>query len=172
MKKKIKINKQKEKRIIKYKNEDTNEIKKLLLILLGIIAIVALLFFITSKYLLKDGFQKEVTPTKDIEISYTSVDVGTMFNRPYDEYYVFAFDSVDDNSSYYNALIGTYTGKEKVYILDLSIPKNNVYIKEKANKNAQSISELAFEKTNLIHIKNGKIIEYLTDIKDIEKKLK
>lgn len=168
----INTTKKSKQKIIKYKNEDTNEIKKLLLILLGIIAIVFLLFFITSKYLLKDGFQKEQPSTKSVEIDYTSVDVGTMFNRPYEEYLVFAFNANDDNNAYYHALISTYTGKVKLYSLDLSILKNKEYVKEEANKEAKNISELAFGKLNLIHIKNGKIVEYLTDIKDIEKKLK
>ena len=161
----------KEPNIIKYKNEDTNEIKKLLLILLGIVVIVFLLFFITSKYLLKDGFQN-TKPTQVENISYDKVNVGTIFNRPYDEYFVFAFDSTLENASYYNAIISNYTGKIKVYTLDLSIPKNHEYAKETANKNAKNVSELAFAEVNLIHIKDGKIVDYLDNISDIEKKLK
>ena len=167
-----KTTKKNEPQLIKYQNEDTNEIKKLLLILICIVAIVFLLFFITSKYLLKDGFQNNDVTSDNVEIIYNRVDVGTMFNRPYDEYYVFAFDSKSDDSDYYNALMNRYSGNTKIYTLDLSIPKNSVYVKEKANKAAKNVSDLAFTSVNLIHIKNGKIDSYLDDIKEIEKKLK
>ncbi len=157
--------------VIKYKNEETSEIKKLLIILLGIIVVVFLLFFITSKYILKDGFQND-DKASSIEIVYNKVDVGTMFNRPYEEYLVFAFDSTSKDSNYYNALIATYSGKEKIYTLDLSIPKNKAYVKEKANTSAKSASDITFASVNLIHIKNGKITEFITNIEEIEKRLK
>lgn len=170
--KNIKNDKKNAQKVIKYQNEDTNEIKKLILILLGIIIIVFLLFFITSKYLLKDGFQKSTSETKQVEISYSTLNVGMLFNRPYEQYLVFAYDKTNSDSAYYNALISAYTGKEKIYTLDLSIPKNKEYIKEKANKNAKNVAELAFEEVNLIEIKNGRIVDFLTDIKEIEKRLK
>lgn len=163
--------KKSEPNIIKYRNEDTNEIKKLLLILLGIIIIVALLFFITSKFLLKDGLHN-TEPTTVENINYDKISVGTIFNRPYDEYLVFVFDSTKEESAYYNALVSNYSGNMKIYTLDLSIPKNHEYVKESANKTAKTVSELAFTDVNLIHIKDGKILEYLDNISNIEKKLK
>ena len=88
---------------IKYINEDTNQIKKFLLILASVAVIAALIYFVTAKYLVKDAFQEKEKDSIQETISYNTVTVGTMFNRPYKEYYVFLYDSTSENANQYNS---------------------------------------------------------------------
>ena len=108
--------------MIKDTNEDTEQIKKFILILASIAIIAFLLYFVTAKFIIKDEFQKE-NETTETTIYYDQVKVGNVFNRPYDEYYVMAFESEDNNAVYYSALMNSYANKEdskKIYYLSLS----------------------------------------------------
>ena len=146
--------------VIKYANEDTNEIKKFALILVGVAVIAVLLYFVTAKYLVKDNFQsKDNTPASE-DITYNAVKGGTLFNRPYDEYYVLAYDKSDETSPYYSVLTSLYDGETKLYTMDLSLDVNKQYIGEKGNAKATKPSELSIINPTLILIKDGKILKY------------
>lgn len=172
------MSKKKEKEIkvslIKDINEDTNQVKKLILILLLVAIVSYLLYFVTAKFLIKDDFQNEESTTETV-ISYNEIKVGNVFNRPYDEYYVFAYESEDNKASYYNALLNNYASDEKnnkIYFLDLSLDINKTYLKEKSNKKATTASELSFNGPTLLKISKQKISGYYDSIKDIEAELK
>ena len=146
--------------VIKYANEDTNEIKKFIFILVGVAVIAVLLYFVTAKYLVKDNFQEEENTPATEEISYTSVKVGTLFNRPYDEYYVLCYDKSSETSPYYTVLATLYTGDTKLYIMDLSLDVNKQYVGTTGNDKATKPSELSIVNPTLMLIKDGKISKY------------
>lgn len=146
--------------VIKYVNEDTNEIKKFILILLGVAAISVVLFFVTAKYLVKDAYQDNKKSDVTDTISYNMVDAGSVFNRPYDEYYVLAYDTESTDAIYYSSNASSFGAKNKVYTMDLSVEVNKKYIKESGNSKAKNPSELSIVNPTLIHIKNGNIVNY------------
>ncbi len=160
--------------LIKDVNEDTNQIKKFAIILLGVALIAVLLYFLTAKYLVKDEFQGDDKASSEVNISYDLVNGGNVFNRPYDEYYVFAYNPTEARAVYYASLISNYKeiGKKKIYFMDLSLDINKQYVKEKSNKEASKPSELELIDPTLILIKDGKISKYYDEEETIIEKLK
>jgi hypothetical protein len=166
--KKVKEKKQAERKQIKYVNEDTNEVKKFVYILIGVAIIVVLLYFLTAKYLVKDNFQSTDDDTTEVEITYDTVNVGNVFNRPYDTYYVFAYDSSESKAIYYATFVNNFDDDNgKLYFLDLSTEINKKYVGENGNSKATKTSELSLKSPTLIQIKNGKIVNYYEDIDEI-----
>lgn len=160
--KKAKINRQKDKNpgVIKYTNEDTNVVKKFALILVGVAVIAVILYFVTAKYLVKDNFQNEEETPVSEDITYTNVKGGTLFNRPYSEYYVLAYDKGSETAPYYSVLSNVYKGETKLYMMDLSLDINKQYVGDKGNESASNPSELSIVDPTLILIKDGKISKY------------
>lgn len=160
--KNIRINGKKNEKIgtIKYANEDTNEVKKFALILLGVAIIAVFLYFVTAKYLVKDNFQSKDNTEITEEIGNNTLKGGTLFNRPYDEYYVLCYDKEDESAPYYEVLTNLYSGNVKLYIMDLSLKINEQYIGEAGNSKASKPEELSIVNPTLILIKNGSINKY------------
>ena len=160
--------------IMKDTSEETEQIKRFILLLVSIGIIGFLMYFVTAKFIIKDEFQNK-TETTETTIYYDQVKVGNVFNRPYDEYYVMAFESEDNNAVYYSALMNAYAGKEKsikIYYLNLSVEMNKQYVKETSNSKATKPSELSFKGTTLMKISKGKIVAYYDDVAKIEEVLK
>ena len=100
-----------------------------------------------------------------------------IFNRPYDEYYVIAYDSTLDDAMYYSTLITNYSKKEdaiKIYYCDLSKKVNESYKAKDGNGNskATSVQELSFGDVTLLKIRNKKIVNYIENIDQIKSALK
>ena len=156
----INVNKNEKMGIIRYANEDTNEIKKFGLILIGVAIIAVLLYFVTAKYLVKDNFQSKDDTKITEEIGDTTLKGGTLFNRPYEEYYVLCYDKSDDSSPYYGVLTSIYSGDIKLYTMDLSFKINEQYKGDTGNSKASKPDELSIVDPTLILIKNGTITKY------------
>ncbi len=155
-------------KVTKYESEDTKELKSLIFIVLGIAVIAFGLYFLTDR-----GLKKE-TKT-DVSFNYDTITVGTMFNRPYDEYYVFLYSSEDDNATNYNSLFSSYKSSEdslKIYMVDLSKNLDDKYLSEKSNPKATNPSEISIKDSALVLIKDGKISKYYETASDYEKILK
>lgn len=154
-------------------NDEQKEIIRFGIIVLVIIAFVGIVYGV-SKLLIKEEEEKMTMNVTPGAINYDIVSVGTMFNRPYDEYYVIVYDSTKNEAIYYSSLINSYTSKDKslkVYLCDLDTKFNQEYYvgNDKSNKNAKSIEDLAFGDFSLIKIKNGKITKYLESVEDLKK---
>lgn len=150
-----------------YVNEDTKEIRSLIFIILGILVVLVGLYYLTTYSLNKN---KETTT--DVEFDYSVATVGTMFNRPYDEYYVFLYKSNSDEAVQYSALVTNYSTKEdalKVYTVDLSKNLDDQYLSETSNHNPTNPSEVKIKDSALILIKNGKVSKYYETIGEYEK---
>ena len=107
--------KKKKLKSINYESNDTKEIKSLIIITIVVIAIAVGLFFLTN-------YLNNKKATSNINIDYDTCIVGNMFNRPYNEYYVFLYSSTDKNASTYKGLITSYKDKDdalKVYYVDM-----------------------------------------------------
>ena len=161
--------KQKRLKTQRYDSEDTKEIRNLIIIAVILIALAVGLYFLTDTIL-----SKKNKDTSTVEFDYTECTVGTMFNRPYDEYYVFLYDSTSSSASQYQSLISNYEKKDnnkKIYFVDLSTKFNSPYVSDKSNKKPTKASEVQVKDSALVLIKNGKVSTYYESVTDYEKVL-
>jgi len=160
-------------------NEDENAIKKFVIISIVIGLLIAVVYGFTE--LLKD---EEEAPNEVIagSINYDKVTVGTILNRPYDEYYVIVYDVENSDAVLYSTLMTKYMQHKeekdylKIYYCDLSNTLNNKYYNvgndNKSNPKATSVEEFDFSDLTLLKIKNGKITKYIESIDEIKGILK
>jgi lipopolysaccharide export LptBFGC system permease protein LptF len=173
MNKKVKSKKAVKPELIRDVNEDTKIVKKFILLLIGLALLVVLVYFLSAKYIVKDKYQEETK--KEETIVYNKINIGNIFNRPYDNYYVLIYESTNDKASTYNTLASTYNNKDtkkKLYTIDLSLKINNKYKSDKSNKKATKVDELSLKDITLIEIKNGKIVNYYDNEESITNILK
>lgn len=159
MKKKIKME--------KYENDDIKLIKKLLLILLIIVLVILGLYVFTDKVVM----EKQETNVNEVEFDYDTATIGTILNRPYDEYMVLLYNSKEDNATYYSTLLAKYTGDEKLYFVDLSLKSSEKYISDTSSGIFISINDAKFSGPTLLKIKNGKVIKFLETKEEIKENL-
>ena len=133
-----------------------------------VIAIAVGLFFLTN-------YLNNKKATSNINIDYDTCIVGNMFNRPYNEYYVFLYSSTDKNASTYKGLITSYKDKDdalKVYYVDMNDKFNSAYLSETSNKKPTESSEVKINESALILIKDGKVEKYYESLEDYKNALK
>lgn len=169
-----KVKKQKSKTIkdSKYKSEEQVTINRFIKILIGVIVFIVLIYFATRIFVKHDLLdnKEEAAVT---EVSYSKMVFGTMLNRPYDEYYVYAYSSEDVKAYYYNTLAANYINNDDslyVYYVDLEDSMNKKYISEsdETNPEAKSVDDLRVGKLTLMKVKNGKIVKYIEKLEDIK----
>lgn len=151
----------------KYESNDTKEIKNLIIITIIVILVAVLLYILTNHI----NNKKELSTT---EFNYDTCLVGNMFDRPYDEYYVFLYSQTDTNSVEYKGLITSYMEKEdalKIYYVDMNNKFNSEYLKETSNKNPQNSTEVMIKESALVKIKDGKVSNYYEKLEDYKKVL-
>lgn len=153
----------------KYENDDVKLIKKLIIILVVVVIVVLGFYFLTDRVVKKQDVQNS-----EIEINYDNATVGTILNRPYDEYMVLLYDSEKSEAAFYGTLLSKFTssGDEKIYFVDLSLKGNKEYVKEESNKKFAKIDEAAFSGPTLLKIKNGKVVSFLETKEEIKDELK
>ena len=158
--------------------DEGQEIIRFVKVLLVVTVLVVGIYFFTRAFVTKDLFEDKKpsdAETNETVIDYNAIVLGSTFNRPYDEYYVFVYDNDDSDVSYYFAILSKYTGKTdslKVYYADLGSPINkNFFNKEESNPKALKASELKISGTTLIKIKDGKIVKYAETKSLIESEL-
>lgn len=159
----------------KYYTEEQKEIRKFVIIILVILIVVGLIYFLTDKFV----EQGSINNTTTGEIDYDVATIGTLFNRPYSEYYAIIYDSKSTEASYYNSIKNNYSDKDdsiKIYYIDLNNELNKKYYNVnndfKSNPQAKSIEDIDLGDITLIKIKDGQIVSYIDDIDKIVKELK
>lgn len=163
---------------IKYETEEQKEVKKFIIVLVGLIIVVVGIYFFTRAFVTKDLFNKNTSEInyQDGAINYDVTIVGNMLNRPYEEYYVLAFDNEGIKANQYNGIVSKYLSNEnslKVFHLDLSNELNKKYVAtdEEITKEFESINKLKLGEVTLIKVKNKKVTKFFTNIEDITKEL-
>lgn len=144
-------------------NEDVQLIKKLIIILVVVVLVIIGFYFLTDKV---------VKPTKNenktsVDIDYNIATVGTMFNRPYQEYFVILYDSTKSEATYYDTLVSNYRNNSekstKLYYVDLSLKTNSAYVSDTANKSMTGVDDAKFSGATLLKISNGKVVSFIDD---------
>ncbi len=162
----------------KFETEEQKEIKKFIMVLVGLIIIIIGIYFFTRAFVTKDLF-KDKTSEKEYTtgvINYDVAIVGNMLNKPQAEYYVLAYNSENTQSGYYQTIASKYKSNEKalkVYTLDLNNALNKSYVGTEEDKSTKftSLEELKFGEVTLMKIKNGKVSKFITNIDNIKKEL-
>jgi len=152
----------------KFENDDVKLVKKLIIILIVVVIVVLGFYFLTDKVVNKE----ETATDKTIEINYDNATVGTILNRPYDEYMVLLYDSEKSEAAYYSTLLNNYSSDDKIYYVDLSLKSNKEYVKKKSNKKFTKVEDAAFVGPTLLKIKDGKVVGFLENKDEIKETLK
>ena len=160
-------------------NEDTNEVKAFIIIIVIIAILVCVIYGLTELFKKNPNVENNVTTGS---IDYNKVSVGTILNRPYNEYYVLAYSSEDSKAVLYSTLLTKYMQESeskdyvKIYYCDLSNSLNKNYYNKNnngtSNSSPKSIDEFNFGNLTLIKVKNGKINKYIEDYNVIKELLK
>ena len=155
-----------------YKSEDEQEISRFIKILLIVVVFILGIYFFTSAVV-----KKEYDINKDIiegQVSSNNIIVGSILNRPHDEYYVLVYNSTSNSLALYETLIRLYEAKKdilRIYAVDLDNQLNQKYASENSNPNAAKIDEFKFGEITLLKIKNKKVDKYIEDIEKIKAEL-
>ena len=132
--------------------------------------LIAVLIFIGVFYLIvalargEIGSKKE--DKKEEELTYIQNEeilASSTFNKKDKEYYVLFIDTKDDNASIYSIMYEDYKEKNldvPMFYVDLSSKFNKEVISDDTNSKAQEYDELKVSSPTLIHIKNGKNVNY------------
>lgn len=174
-----KENKVKRNKINYATTSEQEEIKKLIIVILVVLVCVGGIYLLTRAFVTKDLFTSKENETEEVASGTVNYDVaimGQILNRPYDEYYVAIYNSVEgDYVSDMALLVYGYTNKDKhlhMYTVDLSNTLNkDYYDPEKVNTKAKKLADIKVGDITLLKIKNGKIVKYIVDYSKMEKEL-
>lgn len=149
-------------------NDDYKKVVTFIVVLIVIGLCVGAIFYLNAKFISKDMFQEKTTTTTT-EASYDSslLTVSTLFTVKDSEYLVMLYDSTNKTTGFlYNDLVlGYVEDKVSLYSVDMSNQMNKKYYdtKGKENKNPTKSSEVLITRPTLMHIKKGKVVDYITD---------
>lgn len=168
----------KKKKNVKYETEEQKEVKKFIYVIIGLVIIIVGIYFFTRAFITKDLFKKDsdITYTDGVVNDDVAI-VGTMLNRPYEEYYVLAFDSDGTQANYYNGIASKYMSNEnslKIYYIDLNNALNKKYIageNDAVSTKFETIENLKMGEITLFKVKNQKVTKMLTDVEKIKEEL-
>lgn len=140
-------------------NETLAEVKKYVIVLLGIIIVFIGLYFLTGKLVVKDLVENK--DESNVEISYSEILMGTIFIKPEEKYYVVIYNNETDTNGL-SQLIETYRKKsnsEKVYFVDLSNKFNSGFYEKDYNNKIlpETLSDLKVGDYTLFTIEKGSI---------------
>lgn len=140
-----------------------DEIRKLLIIIGAVCAVMLAFYFITEVVLKNKKDKKpnepvaaEVEPT----IQYEEILMGSLLNQKETDYYVLAYDPEDIYLDIYMNYISNYSQSDEplsVYRVNLGKDYNKAYIAEESNLTGSDITMVKVKGTTLIRVSNGSV---------------
>ena len=155
-----------------------DEIRKLLIIIGAVCAVMLAFYFITEVVLKnKDTDTEPDTEIKiEPEIQYEQILMGSLFIQNDTTYYVFAYDEEDPMLDIYNQYLETYKNSDNeplnVYKVNLSEDFNKSYVDDESYLEGSDITKIKVTGTTLIRIKNDEVYKYYEGYEEISEKLK
>jgi len=146
------------------------EPKQVLKIVIIMIITLGVFYLLTLGILSK---KESVVGKYNPSIQYNKILVGESFTQERKEYLVLYYNSSKDDMDNIHSLISAHKDKKNslyLYTVDMNEAFNKEYISDSSNREANNAGELKISGTTLIHFKDNKIVEYLTE--DLEKYLK
>lgn len=153
-------------------NDDYKRAITFIVVLLIVCGAIGLLFLLNGKYVTKDMFQKTTTaPTTEVSYDHTLLTVSNLFDVSDSEYYVMLYDNSDETKAflYSNLVVGFKEVDIPLYSVDMSNAMNSKYYDVKGTENTKPTksSEVMITRPTLMHIKKGKVVNYITDLDTI-----
>ena len=152
------------------------EYSKIIKITIGVVLILALVYFITALATGEIKFGKDEEETvEETSIQYEEIIAGQILNRSQDEYYVLLFNFTDTFASYYLSLKDSYLQNDSAlpfYIVDLEKHINKDIVAETESDykaNLSSLSDLKVTNPTILKVKNHKVIKNITGRENILK---
>ncbi len=170
--------KNKKVKLEKYRSEEQIEIIRFIRILIVVIILIIGIYLFTRLFVTKDLLNNSTNESEINEgsINYNVTNIGSLLNKPENEYYVMIYNTENLRSVYYSGLLTNYERNEdalKVYFADLNKELNKkFYDSENASKEFINISDFKVGDLTLIKIKNGKVDRILTNEEEISIELK
>ena len=148
------------------KQENTISTPKIkdVIIIIVVGTIILLVFYLLTKGILNK--KNKDTTRNNASIQYSEILCGESFSQKEKEYLVFFYDSTGSDIDTNHSIISNYKEKKKIkiYTVDMNEGLNKSCKSEiEENENAISADELMISKTTLIHFKNGKVVNYITE---------
>ncbi len=142
---------------------DNLSLKRIFIVVLVILIILALFYLLTVGILNK---KTKVKLDNNTTIQYKEILAGTTFSQKQEEYLVFFYDSEADDAKDNYDLVSQYSEKNSklfMYVVDLAEGLNRNCISDTDNFVAKDSSELKISRTTVLKIKNGEIVDYVVD---------
>lgn len=133
-------------------------------VVIGVLILFAL-FYLLTIYILnkKEPYSME----NNAVIQYTEILAGEVLDQKVDDYFVLFYDKGSDNASSYADIISNYenrTDKRTMFTVDLSEGLNKKFVSaDSENRDVTSISDLKVKGPTLLHVVNGKVVDYVTE---------
>lgn len=133
-------------------------------VVIGVLILFALFYLLTIYILNKKG---PYSMENNAVIQYTEILAGEVLDQKVDDYFVLFYDKGSDNASSYADIISNYenrTDKRTMFTVDLSEGLNKKFVSaDSENRDVTSISDLKVKGPTLLHVVNGKVVDYVTE---------
>ena len=151
---------------------EENQIKKYLITIFIVVAIIGLIYLISELFITKNlkWFSKEETNTSEKTVA-NIILASAIFRQSEEEYYVYFYDfDEEEKDSAITNLVNNKLTSDKVYKVNTKSALNANYVGEESNKKAKKLEELKVVAPTLIKISGDSIKEYY-EKDEIKKKL-
>ena len=156
-------------------NEDYKKAITFIIVLLIVLVLFGALFIFNGMFVTKDHFQdKTTTTTTTVSYDPTVITVSNLFKVEDKDYYVLLFDASDEKNGFvYKSLALNYKDETPLYSIDMSNAMNRKYYDTKGEENTspKKYTDVMVTRPTLMHIKKGKVTEYITDVDTMVKYL-
>lgn len=156
------------KKIERQSTGENEEVIKMIKVILGVVLVLVAFYFLFAIYNgeISFGNKEEKEP---VEIQNEEILAGTVFNRVENEYYVMFYDFEGNYAYSCSAIYNLYSQKSgKMYLVDLGNNLNKGYIADNKDfVNADNISSLKVMEPTIIKVKDGKAVEVISGVDDV-----
>lgn len=142
---------------------ETNQIRKYILTVVGIVGVFAIIYLVSALFITKelDWFdKKEKEEEKESSVT-NAILASNILKQSEDSYYVYFYDFDEkEQDSKITTLVNNKLSGSKVYKVNTKSAMNSKYVGETSNKNAKNLDDLKVVTPTLIKIDNSTITEY------------
>lgn len=144
----------------------SKEVLKVLRVVFAVVVVLGVFYLLTVAIVGKSDAKEEV---KETTIQYDEILAGSSFNMKEDKYVVCYFDYESEDLGDLTSVLSNYayTGKYRLYTVDMGNGFNKKYGSEKSNKSPASASELSINGPTLIKFVDGKVEQYYEGVEAI-----
>ncbi len=142
-----------------------DEVMKIVKVLILVLVLFGFIYFLTMILTGEFKFGGEKKPSSEVNIQYTEILGGEIFNMKEDSYYVMFYDYSSDDANLFATIISQYNKKStsiKLYQVNMGSPLNQRYVDlENSSLYIDHASKLKVKDATLLKIENGKVVNAL-----------